>query len=70
MVLKEIKDISSFGFGELENRLRNVRLKGFSDVKIYENSKIEILQNEWGHLFQIGSDSEQSIEKTKAFIEE
>ena len=38
--------------------------------KMIENSKIEILQNEWDHLFWIGSDSEQSIEKTKAFIEE
>lgn len=35
-----------------------------------ENSKIEILQNEWGHLFWIGNDSKKSIEKTIEFIEE
>ena len=38
--------------------------------KMIENSKIEILQNEWGHLFWIGSDSKKSIEKTIKFIEE
>ena len=35
-----------------------------------ENSKIEILQNEWGHLFWIGTDSKNSIEKTLKFTEE
>ncbi|MCK5057980.1 MAG: alpha/beta hydrolase [Candidatus Aminicenantes bacterium] len=35
-----------------------------------ENSKIEILQNEWGHLFWIGNDSNDSIRKTIEFIEE
>lgn len=35
-----------------------------------ENSRIEILQNEWGHLFWIGNDSEKSIDKTIKFIEE
>jgi len=38
--------------------------------KMIENSKIEILQNEWGHLFWIGTDSQKSIEKTINFIEE
>ncbi|MCK5051822.1 MAG: alpha/beta hydrolase [Candidatus Cloacimonetes bacterium] len=38
--------------------------------KMIENSKIEILQNEWGHLFWIGTDSKKSIEKTIDFIEE
>ena len=38
--------------------------------KMIENSKIEILQNEWGHLFWIGTDSKKSIEKTIKFIEE
>ena len=38
--------------------------------KMIENSKIEILQNEWGHLFWIGIDSKKSIEKTIEFIEE
>ncbi len=38
--------------------------------KMIENSKIEILQNEWGHLFWIGTDSKESIEKTIEFIEE
>lgn len=35
-----------------------------------ENSGIEILNNEWGHLFWIGTDSKSSIEKTIKFIEE
>lgn len=35
-----------------------------------ENSRIEILNNEWGHLFWIGTDSKSSIEKTIKFIEE
>lgn len=35
-----------------------------------KNSKIEILQNQWGHLFWIGSDSKKSIEKTIEFIEQ
>jgi len=37
--------------------------------KMIENSKIEILQNEWGHLFWIGTDSKKSIEKIIKFIE-
>ena len=35
-----------------------------------ENSKIEILQNEWGHLFWIGTDSKYSIKTTLKFTEE
>lgn len=38
--------------------------------KMIENSKIEILQNDWGHLFWIGTDSKRSIEKTIEFIKE
>lgn len=38
--------------------------------KMIENSKIEILQNDWGHLFGIGADSKKSIEKTIEFIKE
>jgi len=38
--------------------------------KMIENSKIETLQNEWGHLFWIGTDSKKSIEKTIKFIKE
>ena len=38
--------------------------------KTIGNSIIEILQNEWGHLFWIGTDSKKSIEKTINFIEE
>ena len=38
--------------------------------KMIENSRIEILQNEWGHLFWIGTDSRSSIEKTIKFINE
>ena len=37
--------------------------------KLIENSEIVILQNEWGHLFWIGTDSKKSIEKTIKFIE-
>jgi pimeloyl-ACP methyl ester carboxylesterase len=36
--------------------------------RMIENSRIEILQNEWGHLFWIGSDSKKSIEKIMKFI--
>lgn len=38
--------------------------------EMIENSKIEILQNDWGHLFWIGIDSKRSIEKTIEFIME
>ncbi|HHH55191.1 MAG TPA: alpha/beta hydrolase [Bacteroidetes bacterium] len=38
--------------------------------KMIENSKIEILKNEWGHLFWIGKDSKKSIEKIIEFIDE
>lgn len=38
-------------------------------TKMIENSKIEILQNDWGHLFWIGADSKKSIKKTIEFIE-
>jgi hypothetical protein len=38
--------------------------------KMIKNSKIEILKNEWGHLFWIGADSIKSIEKTIDFIVE
>lgn len=37
--------------------------------RMIENSIIEILQNEWGHLFWIGTDSKKSIEKIMQFIE-
>ena len=36
--------------------------------RMVENSTIEILQNEWGHLFWIGTDSRKSIEKIMRFI--
>jgi hypothetical protein len=36
--------------------------------KIIENSVLEELENEWGHLFWIGSDSKDSIKKTIEFI--
>ena len=38
--------------------------------KMIENSQLIELDNEWGHLFWIGSDSKKSIEKTIKFIEE
>ena len=38
--------------------------------KMIENSKLVELNNEWGHLFWIGSDSITSIEKTIKFTEE
>ena len=38
--------------------------------KMIENSKLMELNNEWGHLFWIGTDSKKSIEKTIEFIEE
>ncbi len=39
-------------------------------TRMIENSRIEILQNEWGHLFWIGNDSFESIKKTIEFIEQ
>ena len=38
--------------------------------KMIENSKLVELNNEWGHLFWIGSDSNVSISKTMEFITE
>ena len=38
--------------------------------RMIANSKIEILNNEWGHVFWIGNDSNDSIRKTISFIEE
>lgn len=38
--------------------------------KMIKNSKIEILKNEWGHLFWIGNDSNKSIKKVIEFIKE
>ncbi len=38
--------------------------------RMINNSQIEVLKNEWGHLFWIGNDSEGSIRKTLKFIEE
>lgn len=38
--------------------------------KMIENSKLVALNNEWGHLFWIGKDSNDSISKTIAFITE
>lgn len=38
--------------------------------KMIENTKLIELNNEWGHLFWIGTDSKKSIEKTIEFIEE
>jgi len=40
----------------------------FAREKI-ENARLEILKNEWGHLFWIGSDSMQAIQKILQFIE-
>jgi len=42
MVLIKIEIERVFGIEELESRLRNVRLKGFPDVRIYKDSKIWI----------------------------
>lgn len=38
--------------------------------RMIENSRIEILQNEWGHLIWIGSDSEEAFRKIEQFIGE
>lgn len=38
--------------------------------RMIENSRIEILQNEWGHLIWIGSDSEEAFRKVEQFIGE
>lgn len=37
--------------------------------RLIKNSEKEILQNEWGHLIWIGTDSKKSIEKIMTFIE-
>lgn len=38
--------------------------------KMIENSKLIELNNEWGHLFWIGADSQQTVKRTIEFIEE
>ena len=38
--------------------------------EMIKNSKIEVLQNEWGHLFWIGNDSKNIVEKIINFIKE
>ena len=38
--------------------------------KEINKSQLEILKNQWGHLFWIGKDSSQSIKITKHFINE
>lgn len=38
--------------------------------KMIKNSKLEGLDNEWGHLLWIGKDSVESIRKITAFIEQ
>ncbi|WP_439882727.1 alpha/beta fold hydrolase [Pontibacter sp. MBLB2868] len=38
--------------------------------KMISNSKLVVLDNEWGHLFWIGKDSHESIKKTLTFIEQ
>ena len=38
--------------------------------EMIQNSKLRILQNEWGHLFWIGEDSKKAIESIMEFIEE
>ncbi|MDD4460593.1 MAG: alpha/beta hydrolase, partial [Proteiniphilum sp.] len=38
--------------------------------RMIENSRIEILLNEWGHLIWIGSDSEEAFRKIEQFIGE
>lgn len=37
--------------------------------RMIANSQLELLNNEWGHLFWIGNDSGESIKKTIRFIE-
>ncbi|MFH0808639.1 MAG: hypothetical protein V1888_03425 [archaeon] len=41
-MIDQIEIKNYFGMFELKKRLRNVRLKGFPDVKIYEDAKIQI----------------------------
>ncbi len=36
--------------------------------RMIENSMLEILRNEWGHLFWIGNDSKKTISKVERFI--
>lgn len=42
MILKEVKIKDYFGISELQKRLRRVTLRGFPDVRIYEDSQIEL----------------------------
>lgn len=42
MVLKKVEVERFVEFSELEERMRNVKLKGFPDVRIYEDAKISI----------------------------
>lgn len=42
--IKIVKEIPLFGSGDtLENRLRNVTLRGFKDIKIYEHAQFETI---------------------------
>ena len=38
--------------------------------KMIKGSRLELLNNDWGHLFWIGEDSNESIKKTVEFMEE
>jgi len=42
MVLQRIEIQKEFGFSELEERLREVKLKGFSEIRIYRDAKISV----------------------------
>jgi len=43
MVVTKIEITNRFGFDELVRRLNEVKLRGFSDVKIYEGARIQAL---------------------------
>jgi hypothetical protein len=44
MGLEKIEVISEFSIDELKDRLKRVALKGFPEIRIYENAKIDILR--------------------------
>ena len=61
--------------GEVEYRaIGNGRpivfIHGGHSNKLLKNSSLVELENEWGHLFWIGADSDESIAKVLEFINE
>lgn len=63
--IKIINEVPFFGLGDsLENRLRNVKLRGFSDVRIYENANFEIIDLSLGDIENVLCVPQLNVYKT------